>query len=457
MIKELRMVEGIPEIVNEVMAFNGIHFTLKQYDKQIINIVMHNGFARTCHENAVVNPQKCQYEKKNGYVITNFSKDSTDYKMLICESDNKVFIYRTSDFEIGDALIAIGVKTMEAPIEKINPHRPFDICDAFEYAYKTIKTMTDMNDDDACRLLYGEIMKHQNLSGRVSLTMKIFQTPEFIAKVGAKCWVRRKEGNKAELHKLPDDGISSTTELDGLRMGCLCVDGDYLLLSAWVGASAVWLSGDAALIKIHADNFIYTGKPTVNIPIKSKVTLRNAVLNSSLQLGENPTVVVEGSNSIFVDSFDSCIRCSGEIKITGHGSLNLTCESYSAAIGYGGVSQSYGRYVPNSRNDIVTKIIVDGIHLEVKSETPNFSMGSYGINNEIEIVLQNGGTVNGIPETTGKVKLDSVGTTCEGSTKIDGPAVYRITPFSDDLSGYKISAEPYTSPDNYHAQSPTEN
>jgi hypothetical protein len=450
--KELRAVEGIPSISNEVLSFNDTYFTLKQYNGQIINVVIQDGFARACHEDTNTNPLKCQYEKKNSYVIARFSKNGTDYEMFICEADNKVFIYNLQDFNIGDALVAIGIKTMEIPVEKINPFHPHGIgANALDYAFKTIKAMTDINDDDACRLLYRELIKYQSPPSAYRFIMTIFLTSEFTKEVGSKYWIRRKDdfndNKSAKLIKLPDAGIESTDVFNGMRMSCLCADDEYLLLSSWSGSGAVWLDGDSAFIKINEKKFYYTGEPTVDIPVKSKATLVNATLQKSLQMGKDPVVVIEGTNSISVESFDSCIKCSGEITITGQGSLTLACKSYSAAIGLGGVSQSYGRYVANRSPDTVSKIIVDGIHLEVSTGTPNFSIGTYGLDNDIKIELRNGGTVNGIPEATGKVKRDSVGTTYDGSTKIEGPAVYSIIPFSDGVAEYKINAAPYASPD----------
>lgn len=450
MIKELRKVEGIPDIENEVMNFNGMPFCLKQYDGHIINVALRDGFARPCTEDVAVDSQKCQYGKKNGYVTANFSHDGTEFKMLICEADNRVFIYRLTDFEIGDALVAIGVKTMEAPIERINLLRPFLVGDDIECAYKTIIAMTGMTEDDACRLLYREFIKCHNQTG---LTLKIFRTAEFIDSVGAECWLRRNhnghnvESKNVEFIKLPEDGITSSTTFDGLRMSCVGTYGDYLLLSAWTGSGAVWLMGNAAFFKIDPDNFVFTGEPTVNFPVNSNVTLRNAALRSSLCLGENPTITIDGDSSITVEHFDSCINCLGEVTISGRGSLALTCKTHSSAIGCGGYSQSYGRYVPSREANSISKVIVDGVQLEVTTGTPNFSIGTYGLNNDVEIVLRNGGTVNGVPEATGKVKLISVGGTSAGSTKIEGPAIYCIEPHSDNRANYEIQAEPYAVPD----------
>jgi len=448
--KELRMVEGIPAITNEVMKFDGMPFALTPFNGPMVSIVIKNGFADSCPASTVANEKMWQYDKHNGYVTTSFSHDDIHYMMLICMVDNKVYIYKSSNYQVGAAFTGIGIKMMEAPVEKI--FTLYQYSRALESALSTIHAMTDMDNDDACRLLHREYLKFSQTPGTVQMVMKVFQTSEFIAEIGAKCWMTRKNyeyaDNKTngELVKLPDEGISSSDALDESYMSCIGTDGDYLLLSSCTGADAVWLRGTAAFIKI-GDNFTYTGEPNNNLPVKSKVTLKNAALRRSLQMDENPTVYIEGACSIAVEHFDSCIKCSGEVTITGQGTLTLFCKSRSAAIGHGGISQSYGRYVPNHSVDSVTKIIVDGVHLEVNSGTPNFSIGSYGCDNNVEIVLRNGGTVNGVPEAIGKVKLESVGTTYAGSTKIEGSAVYSIEQLPDDISGCKINADPYAAPD----------
>ena len=190
-------------------------------------------------------------------------------------------------------------------------------------------------------------------------------------------------------------------------------------------AAFIAINSSAVVRELPKDDYVLTGDIPEGLTFEKTVKLKNANLTTSIIFTEpNPTLEIEGDCIIKVRDHTQCIDAREILTIKGAGSLRLECVKRSSAIGLGAKSQSYNRYVPKKQTPSLDKITVDGVQVEVECATPNFSMGVYGIDNAISVACTNGGSIIGCPEATNQVRLENVGITSDGSTKIEGDAEY---------------------------------
>lgn len=311
----------------------------------------------------------------------------------------------------------------------------FDVRDI----YAAIELMTTMTEQEGFNLIYDLIREEGFSWNERECLLLLFRSKTFTDNIGATQWVFKDKPTKdlEGLINLGADPIDGDERLLDSRGIIYCEKDGYVISSTSSGASSCWKYGGHAFYKLADKDFSITSNEVPVPRTLNCVTLNSVNLKRGLQLSDNPTITVIGDCSIQVRDFDSCIRAKGVVKFTGEGTLRLSCKEYSSAIGNGAVSQSYGRYVPARewKTALALEVIVDGIELIVNSDVANFSLGDYGVNNDVSISTINGGSVVGVPETLGRVRLVSVGTTSDGSTKIEGPAVYALD--KEDLSSQK--------------------
>lgn len=287
----------------------------------------------------------------------------------------------------------------------------------------------------------------------LKLLMKFLRSTEFVNRVGKQWSYEQPFGSRDgiwSIESLADDGVLTNTKavvtphfnedkpvtnLDFCQTSACNVafsDGEYVMISSASGSGDSWLLSKCWWVKIDYSTLTLSGIVMTTIPVTDYVKLEGVTLSRSIIAVEDKELVVEisGDNIIKVTSFDECIR-GNIVRFIGSGTLTMKCSDYSSIIGWGAQSQSYGRYVPSYRGrGWEGKITIeDGVKIVFDSETPNFSMGAYGMgDNKCSFEISSGGELIGCPELDNDITLKSVGITSHGSTKIEGPAVYKATP-----------------------------
>lgn len=139
--------------------------------------------------------------------------------------------------------------------------------------------------------------------------------------------------------------------------------------------------------------------------------------------------IVEFDGDTVIEASEGpAVKCVGVVTLKGTGNITLRGHGIHPALGvttYTGMS--FGRWSPgDSMRCSLKKVIIDGVHVKLESDVPNFTIGSYGRGEVPEIECVNGGTID-CPEMKGeRVMVQSGEEGLYGSTKRVKPAIYEL-------------------------------